>query len=259
MKADPVKRGGHRYYPCPICNTDHPSVTTLLDVIQSPALMGWMAKNGTAKLNHLLKSVEIDSGKLKSAEEAWIKAEGTQFLKSGKELGAEAADYGTQAHAFLDAHLSGKTPTLEALPEPSRKAVEGFLEWEKQNSLEVLKTEQTFYHCDMNYSGTADCVAKVNGELTLLDWKTSSGIYPNYTIQVWSYALADEFQNGDRLYRQIGIGRFGKDGDWEVKLFKRSEFPSIDTARAVMTGCGEIFKFLRMWDVQFPYRKEKKA
>lgn len=261
VKAESVEKNRHRYYPCPKCNGQHPSVSTLLGVIGSPALMGWMQKNGTAKLNMFADVVKtkVDDVKFgdisKLAEERWKLKENTAFWKSGKETGAEAADYGTLAHSWIEAHLHGKEVTIESLPEPSQNSVKEMLKWEKEHQLETIKTEETFYNCKLNYAGTCDWVGKLDGELSLGDWKTSTGIFFNYVIQSWAYVLADETQNADRLYRQIFIARFGKDGTSEIKTFKRNEFPSIETAREVMTACEAIFRATTEWGVRFPYKK----
>lgn len=262
-KVEPINRGYHRFYPCPKCAGDHPSCTTLLAMIASPALMGWAAKNGTAKLKVFSDAVlrmdeAIYKAAGKQAEELWRLTEDTAFWKSGREIGKDAADYGTLAHAWFEAHLNGREVTIESLPEPSQKAVRGFLEWEKETHLEVIATEETFCNCQLNYAGTADVVAKVNGELALGDWKTSKGIYFAQAIQAWAYALADESQHGDRLYREVFIGRFGKDGSWEVRRLQRNSFPGIEVARAVMVGCEAIFQATTKWDQMFPYEKPSK-
>jgi hypothetical protein len=264
VKAATIERDRKRWYPCPKCGDQHPSITTLLDVISSPALMAWMNKNGTAKLNVLASALaatvppEWNEDIRKSAEEVWKSTEKTAFWKSGKEAGKEAADYGTLAHSWIEAHLHGREITLESLPTPSRNAVQTMLEWEKEHKLETIKTEETFYNCRLNYAGTADVLCVLDGELSLGDWKTSTGIFFNYIIQGWGYALADETQNATRLYRQIFIGRFGKDGSSEVKIFKRNEFPSIETARDVLIACGHIFQALQNWDEKFPYKRTTK-
>jgi hypothetical protein len=263
-KAESVQQGKKRFYPCPKCGDQHPSITTILDVISSPALMGWMGKNGTAKLNILDQVVKESIPDAaygivrKTAEERWKLKEDTAFWKSGKETGAEAADYGTMAHAWLEAHLKGVMVDLEALPEPARNAVNAYLTWQKEHKLETIKTEETFYNCKLNYAGTADWLGTLDGELSLGDWKTSTGVFFNYVIQGWGYALADETQNASRLYRQIFIGRFGKDGQSEVRIFKRNEFPSIETARDVLIACGHIFQALGEWDEKFPWQKKSK-
>ncbi len=263
MKAESTQKGKSRWYPCPKCGDQHPSITTILDVISSPALMGWMAKNGTAKLNVFAERVKnLDANvyevAYKSAESQWKLKENTAFWKSGKETGAEAADYGTMAHAWIEARLKGVSVDLAALPEPAQNAVKAYMTWEKEHKLETIKTEETFYNCKLNYAGTADWLGTLDGELSLGDWKTSTGIFFNYVIQGWGYALADETQNASRLYRQIFIGRFGKDGVSEVKIFKRNEFPSIETARDILIACGHIFAATQEWERLNPYRKKEK-
>lgn len=263
MKAESTQQGQKRWYPCPKCGQQHPSITTILGVIGSPALMGWAAKNGTAKLKVLSEVCnELIPGQFselsRMAEERWKLTEDTAFWKSGKETGKDAADYGTLAHAWIEAHLEGAEVTLDSLPIPARNAVNEYLKWEKEHKLETIKTEQTFYNCKLNYAGTADWLGKLDGELSMGDWKTSTGIFFSYVIQGWAYALADEMQHAERLYRQIFIGRFGKDGSQEVKIFKRNEFPSIETARDVIIACGHIFSSLEDWDRYFPYQKKAK-
>lgn len=271
MKAESKQKGRSRWYGCPKCGDSHPSVTTILDVIGSQALMGWMAKNGTAKLN-VLDAVskeligpptalgrDLYQTIRDTAEARWKLTEDTAFWKSGRETGQEAADYGTQAHAWVESHLKGVQVDLAALPGPARNACNAYLEWSKQHELKTVETEKTFYNCKLNYAGTADWVGTLDGELSVGDWKTSTGIFFNYVIQGWGYALADETENASRLYRQIFIGRFGKDGTPEVRICKRNEFPSLDTARDILIACGHIFKAQQEWETRFPFIKKSKT
>jgi hypothetical protein len=264
MKAESVELGKKRFYPCPKCHDQHPSMTTLLGVINSPALSGWLARQGVAKLKVFAEvakeelSEPIFKAIAGNAEERWKLTDQTSFWKSGRETGQDAADFGQLAHSWIEAHLNGKEVTLDSLPTPSRNAVEAMLRWEKEHKVEMLKTEETFYSCRLNMAGTADCVAMVDGELTLIDWKTSISIYSSHPIQLWGYCICDEEQHGDRLYRQIAVGRFGKDGSSEVRLYKRNEFPGIDMARDVLIACNHIFGFLQEWDERHPYVKKEK-
>lgn len=265
MKAESTQKGKSRWYPCPKCSDMHPSMTTLLGMINSPALSGWLARQGVAKLKILAEvTKEILPSSFeeiaKIAEQRWGLTDDTSFWKSGRETGQDAADYGQLAHAWIEAHLNKRDVTLDSLPGPSRNAVEAMLSWEKDHEVEMLKTEETFYSCRLNMAGTADCVAKVDGELTLIDWKTSSAVFPTYPIQLWGYCICDEEQHGERLYRQIAVGRFGKDGSSEVRIYKRNEFPGIDVARDVLIACNHIFKFTQDWDSKYPYvKKDKKS
>jgi hypothetical protein len=262
-KAETKQSGRNRWYPH-TCGESHPSITTLLGVIASQKLMGWMAKNGTKKLDVYHQSAIglLPDETIKAidaiAESRWVAENETAFWKSGKMQGDEAADIGTMAHAWIESHLKGVDVGLEALPKLAQNAITAFLAWEKLHKLEVLKTEQTFYNCPLHYAGTADCVAMVDGELTLLDWKTSKAIWLEMVLQAWGYALADETSSGSRLYRQVAIGRFGKDGVPDVKIFKRNEFPGIEIARNVITSCGHIFGCIQEWEKQNPYIPKKK-
>ena len=257
-KAKSNERGKDRSYPCPRCGEDHTSVTTYLGVIASRPLMSWMGKNGIAKLNVLadtLKELHPDYY-LHVSQEAtkrWEMENDTQFWKSAKQIGQDAADIGTLVHGWIEAHINGKEVTMETMPTQAQAAIHGFLQWENANKIKYLETEKTFYHCAMDYAGTADCIAEVNGELSMIDWKSAKGVYANYVIQDWLYALADESQHGDRLYKQVIIGRFGKDGTWEAPIFKRNDPVGMELAREVITGCRSIFKMNQAWDLAHPY------
>ena len=263
-KAKSNERGKDRSYPCNKCGEEHTSVTTYLGVIASRPLMSWMGKNGIAKLNVLAEEVKLLLPSsyvtvFEAARAKWESVEDTQFWKSAKQIGQDAADIGTLAHGWIEAHINGKEVSMETLPPQAQAAVRGFLEWEASNKVRYLGTEQTFYHCAMDYAGTADCVAEVNGELSMIDWKTSRGVYANYVIQDWLYALADESEHGDRLYRQVIIGRFGKDGAWEAPVFKRNDPVGMELAREVIAGCRSIFKMNKEWDRLFPYVPKVKS
>ena len=258
MKAESKERGKDRSYPCPLCRSDHTSVTTYLGMIASRPLMSWMGKNGTAKLNVFADTVKAMNPELfkeaaDAAREQWECTEDTQFWKSAKQIGQDAADIGTLTHGWIEAHINGKEVTMDTLPPQAQAAVRGFLEWEKAHHVEYVTTEQTFYNCALDYAGTADCVAKVDGELSMLDWKTAKGVYANYVVQDWLYALADESQHGDRLYRQVIIGRFGKDGTWEAPVFKRNGPVSLELSKEVLIGCRAIFRMNKAWDETHPY------
>ena len=261
-KSKSNERGSSRSYPCNRCGNEHTSVTTYLGMIASRPLMSWMGKNGIAKLNVLADVVKgaIPDGYnllFEDARARWESENDTQFWKSAKQISQDAADIGTISHGWIEAHINGKEVSMETMPPQAQAAIRGFLEWEKANKIKYLSTEQTFYHCAMDYAGTADCIAEVNGELTMIDWKTAKGIYANYVIQDWLYALADE-STGSNLYKQVIIGRFGKDGTWEAPIFKRNEPVGMEMARRVIEGCRAIYDLNLQWDLAHPYIPKSK-
>ena len=70
-------------------------------------------------------------------------------------------------------------PELSDDARPYRQAAE---DWYMAHDLEVLGTEVTMFH--PLYAGTADFIARVDGRLTIGDFKTSKAIYPEAALQL---------------------------------------------------------------------------
>jgi hypothetical protein len=267
VKSDNYIRDDARFYSCPRCGHDHPSTTTCLDVIGSKILQGWYQKQGTTKAiffkNIVERYMEPDLF-LKSQQEAeseWGKKETTMFWKSGTQHSKDAADYGTQAHAAVEMFLTGWTVDRNALPEPSRNAFDEFTRFASENKLETIATEKTFYNCQMGYAGTADWVGKLNGKLSLADWKSSTAIWEKNPIQAWANGIAGEMC-GDELYEQIVIGRFGRDGSTDILIVPRrglddTGFAGYEHARILIQACVPWFHYKRGWEHRFPYKRKE--
>jgi len=77
-----------------------------------------------------------------------------------------------------------------------QKAVAAFRSWVSENDVERHCAEQKVYHRTHKYAGTVDAVATINGEYSVIDWKTSKAVYPEYYLQVAAYAKALEDMEG---------------------------------------------------------------
>lgn len=175
------------------------SATTVTGTIdKSRVLMIWLKKLIRDFLTPFIGSV-LTSGLLEDA------------LDQDNKRKQEAADIGTAVHEWAEAHIAAivaKT-TPPAIPEPTEgmdedaiKQVEGirngvlaFLKWEEQHNVEYVISEQVVYSRKHNYVGTVDCMAKVDGKLSVIDFKTSKGVYPEFYLQAACYraALVEEF------------------------------------------------------------------
>lgn len=264
-----MMKGNARFYPCIFCDEDHPSTTTVLDVIGSGALMGWAQKMGTKKLlMYETRTKEVlgpkDCEKMrKQLQLEWeALGETSDFWKNGTESAKEAADFGTTAHAAFEMFLQGKHVDLASLPIQSANAFYVFRKFADENKLETLSTEKTFYNCKFGTAGTADWVGRINGKLTLADWKTSTGIFEKNVVQCWANAIADEMQNGNNLYEQIMLGRFGKDGSTDILIVPRNGLEnglgSYEQARVLIQSCVAWFHYKEEWQKKFPYIKPNK-
>jgi hypothetical protein len=256
---------GHRSYPCPICGRDHTSITTLFSALGSAALMGWTGKVGTKKLKIFADNVkmirpEVYDQAAKESEKDWEKAEGDKdFWKSSYEISNEGKEIGTVVHAAIEADLLGKpTSSLQGL---AGNCYQAYLDWKKTVTLETIETERTFYNCAMNYACTSDWRGKLNGKLTLADWKSSTGIFDTSIIQCWANAIADEMQNGNILYEQVAVGCFKKDGTYESRIIPRiglkDGFAGYEQARELIKSVVPWYKYKQRWQETFPYVKKK--
>jgi hypothetical protein len=128
----------------------------------------------------------------------WAFKQGQSGASSLYEQRDKAADIGTAAHAMIEAKLNGDDPmeTLhKLLPKDSddaAKAINAFdmyLKWEKQTGIKMLSKYQEiqFVSPQYKFGGTPDAIGEIDGEIVLLDWKTSNGVYQDYIIQLAAY------------------------------------------------------------------------
>lgn len=105
------------------------------------------------------------------------------------------------------------------VPLMSRDAIRSanaFLNWYEQHEVTFVMTEKKVYSVAYNYSGTFDLLAIVDGKLSLIDFKTSKNIYPDYLVQGAAYwnAFIEEYPGVE--VEQFIVLRLPKDGtNWE--------------------------------------------
>jgi hypothetical protein len=139
-----------------------------------------------------------------------------------------AATAGTIAHDMVETHILGgdyqcppETPVeVEA---KARQAFENFLRWEAHNKLEIIATEQSMVSERHRFGGTLDGigVAQVNGDLALVDWKSSARLYETYLAQLAAYArLWNELNPDSLITGGFHLCRFSKEhGDFQHSYF----------------------------------------
>ena len=146
-------------------------VTTVLGIIAKPNLIHWAWKLG------------MDG-------------------KDYRQVRDSAADIGTLAHYLIKCHLKKEEPDLKSYSQvnidKAKKAFEAFLEFEKRNNMQPIIIEQSFVSDKNFYGGTPDWYGKVNGKLTLVDFKTSKGLYPEMRLQLAAYGKLLE-ENGHKV------------------------------------------------------------
>lgn len=120
---------------------------------------------------------------------AWNEGrEGRDF----RETRDQAANAGTAVHEMVQSWKSkqpfDRTKYTPEVIERARGAYEAFLEWAKQTKLEIQQNEVTLISKKHRFGGTLDATL-VQGKLSLADWKSSNGVYPDYVIQLAAYGI----------------------------------------------------------------------
>lgn len=127
----------------------------------------------------------------------------------------KSAEEGTLLHEAVEAILKGEQSPI---PDQVAPAVSAFLDFKKQNEIIPHQIETRIVSKKHHYAGTIDCLAELNGQLGVLDLKTSYAIYRDFGIQTSAYAEAlCEDQSMPPLKR------------WILRL---------DQARNCIRGCG---------------------
>lgn len=167
-----------------------PGVTTILGVINKPALVKWA--NGLG-LQGIDSSTYVD----------------------------ETAKVGTLAHEMIQEYLGGPAWDRSAYDaiqvDLAENAVIKFFEWEKQRGYEgkfnTLGIEMPLVSEDGKFGGTIDWYGEIDGKHWLIDIKTSKGLFPEHTYQVAAYwQLLRE--NGYKVdgVRLLRVGRTEDEG-----------------------------------------------
>lgn len=137
-----------------------PGVTTILGVLNKPALVPWANRLG-------LQGIDT------------------------RNYVDKLAGIGTLAHYMVECHIKKIKPDLKAFsPEEINLAENAFLsylEWEKNQDIQYLESEIQLVSEEHLFGGTIDCYCLLNGKHALLDFKTSSGIFEEMKYQLAAY------------------------------------------------------------------------
>jgi len=170
-----------------------PSVTTVLGILQKPALLEWAWKLGMEGIDY-------------------------------KKVRDQTADIGKIAHYMIMCHFKGEEPDLsEYAPHDIDKAENcliKFWDWEASHHITPILIEQPLVDDIYRYGGTPDMLARVDGEITIVDYKTGKGLYPEYYYQMGGYYRLIEDAEG--MWDAITQGRIIRIGRDETEGFEEA-------------------------------------
>ena len=161
-----------------------PSVTTILGILGKPALIHW----------------------------AWtMGCEGKDY----RAVRDDAATVGTLAHYLILCYLKREAPdTSEYSAEDidrAENALLKFWDWEKSHTIEPILVEASLISECYGFGGTIDFYGVVDGEETLVDFKTGKALYDEHFLQLAAYEQL--LAENDYLVSAVKILRIGRDSD----------------------------------------------
>lgn len=200
-------KGKDRFYQFAECLD--PSVTSITSVLAKPALVNWSGKLNRERTCDEAAALYDEIGERRMPADwfrssLWSRVERRVFHN---EEAKAAADLGTLAHERCEwvvrrrlGQPVGADPiTVVAAgagtipPKDLERALWSslaFEDWLGKNRVEPIASEVVVHHLDHHYAGTTDLVARVNGEVAIIDLKTSSAIWNDMHLQVAAYLSA---------------------------------------------------------------------
>jgi hypothetical protein len=188
-----------------------PSVTTVLGILNKPALLEWAWRCGCDGLDY-------------------------------KAVRDQAGGIGTLAHYFIMCHLTETKPdTSEYSTQDIEKAENCLIkywDWEKGHKIEPILVETPLISEQYRFGGTIDFYGKIDGLPTLLDFKTGKAIYSEFFYQLAAYQQLLYEADKPTFNLDVRILRIGRD---ENEGFEERTLGKLDKQWEVFLSCLNIY------------------
>ena len=184
--------------------------------------------------------------------ENWLKDVG----HSSSYIVKKASEEGTQVHNAVEDYLAGKEITwIDGFGNAKYsldvwRMILRFTQFWDEYKPELISCEEHLFSDTLKIAGTADLVVKINGEIWMLDVKTSNSIHDTYNLQLacytqaWNECFDTPIQRRGILWLKSSsrgndkTGKRMKGRGWEIK-----ESPNtLQEDISVFSNLYEIFK-----------------
>ncbi len=191
-----TKKDGSRTYSVPDADgnlIDLPSVTTILRIVNKPALIYWAA-NSVA--NYALDNLDTINELMGVLGEDGDRDGAYRLLKGSPWSHRDrAANVGSSVHDSIEKMILGQDVDVPIYAQPF---VDAWGEFIRDYNGTFEASEMTVYSLTHGYAGTCDALMKYGDRLGVTDWKTRAGkkaasqsAYETELLQVAAYAKAE--------------------------------------------------------------------
>lgn len=192
-----------------------PGVTTILAVAAKPQLIPWANKLG---LN------------------------GTSVQDYNKSV----AGIGTLVHAFIEGYHTGQDVDTAGFTEEQKifasQCFRKYMDWYGTHTIKSIASERSLACLD--YGGTMDAILEIDGVKTVVDYKTSKDVYPEYFAQLSAYYhLLPEDEAGE--IRQVAVLQLPKESANFQYVVLEVDSDRFRAATRFFDACLELYKAQR--------------
>ena len=188
-KVSTISRGGSRLYVEPTTGVKVPGVTSVLGGIPKPFLQYWGQKLVAEFACENIGSVT--SLLLNGQRQAAI----DMMKNAPRRYTTDRANIGTEAHELFERLARGED--IGRVHSDFEGYVTQFKMFLDEFQPEFLMMEETVWSDTYEYAGSFDAIALIDGEVAVLDWKTTKAIYPEVGLQLAAYRYADHIVRPD--------------------------------------------------------------
>ncbi len=195
-----------------------PGVTTVLNTLSKPALIGWAAKMVT---EYIRDNCAWTQDGLKGREYTVSESELEKAKTAHAKKRDKAADQGTDIHSLCEEYIKaciargGSAGSAGAGDKASNEQLMKFVVWAQDNKVIFHESEKKLYSPTHKFAGTCDFVCSIEGKKYVGDIKTSNGFYGmEGVLQCAGYRIMLE-ELGENDYIGSVLIRLGKDGSFE--------------------------------------------
>ena len=180
-----------------------PSVTRVIDSVTPKHLTDWAAKAGADWWHDNRELVHTNEEVCEGIRNAY------------KEIGDTAKEIGSEVHKWIELWIKFKITggdTETDYPDHVKIPMQNFHEWVESRAIEWVSCEEKIYSKAWKFAGTVDAVARINGKLCVIDFKTSAKVYKEYYLQLAAYSEAISSMMGEDVDLAV-IVRLDKEED----------------------------------------------
>jgi hypothetical protein len=170
-----------------------PSVTWICSYYyKSPYLTEWIAKQGIDEAEAIRKAAGEKGSRVHLAIEMILNGQEFRIDTKVEDKGRSTEQQRAESELTYEELL----------------CVKSFIDWRNEVKPDIIATETVVFSEVHRFAGTVDCICRIDGQLYIIDFKTSKNVWKEYELQISAYKRAIE--NGENpIYEKNPNGTQG--------------------------------------------------